>query len=145
MATAYSEGRRNYAGEVVAIPAGATVAGANFAQLVPGSDAIVCDGPLRLVECNLVNVRIDPRWTLERCNTAQVWYVVTTLAPPSFDAAEVERLRVLGEVLTAEEWAKIEADVIAPPETTTAVHFVCAHPDALPADLTPPPGARTEA
>lgn len=131
MAAEYDPAKRNYSRQTVAIPPGSVVTGCNFAQAAPGMPGILCDGPLRLVECNLVNCLLDPRWTVEQSNTAQIAYSTATNAAPEFTAAEVERLRVLGEILTPEEWAKVEPDILAPAEPVTVVTFIADHPSKI--------------
>jgi hypothetical protein len=67
---------KNYAFHRVRVPAGATVVGCNFTQLLPNTTAIVAAGPVTLIDCNLVNVALDPAWTVQGCNTSQAWLVV---------------------------------------------------------------------
>ncbi len=45
----------------------------NFSQLVPGTVLPAYAGQaVTFHKCNMVNVAIDPAWTVERCNTAQI-------------------------------------------------------------------------
>lgn len=131
MVAEYDPKRYNYCRETVAIPPGTVVEECNFAQTDAGTAAILCDGPLVFRECNLINCLLDPRWTLEGCNTAQVRFVTKTDAKAAFEPAEVSRLQVLSEILTADEWAKIEPLITAPPTESTDTEFICSHPEQL--------------
>lgn len=71
----YQPDWRNYSNHVVHIPAGTVVLGCNFMQAAPNTQGITSDGPITLIECNLTNVKLDPSWVLEKCNTAQAWLV----------------------------------------------------------------------
>lgn len=71
----YVAGWNNYSNHATVLEPGSEVRGCNFAQPLPDTAAIVCDGALTLIGCNLVNVRLDPRWIVEGCNTAQSWLV----------------------------------------------------------------------
>lgn len=68
----------NYSFMKVRVPSDTTIRGCNFAQCVPNTDAIKVQGnqnKLTLIDCNLVNVKLNPNWTLQGCNTAQAWLV----------------------------------------------------------------------
>lgn len=72
----YDPGWRNYAFHVVRFPDGAFVRGCNFSQAAPGTAALLPDGALTLIDCNLSNCLIDPAWKVENCNCAQAWRVL---------------------------------------------------------------------
>lgn len=117
-APAYDPATRNYAGQRVSIPPGSVVSGGNFAQRVPNTPAIECDGALTLEGCNLVNVTLDPRWALTECNTAQMWRFETTTDLDNPDS---------------------------PPRVEVTTQFAARHPSELPDPLVAPDGAVTEA
>lgn len=66
-------GWRNYAFLKVIFPPNITVRNCNFAQAVPGTDALSCDN-VTFIDCNLVNVRIKPGMNVPRVNNAQSWF-----------------------------------------------------------------------
>lgn len=70
----YHDGLWNYSFHTVHIPDGTIVQERNFAQLEPNTIGIVGQN-LTFIDCNLVNVAIDPSWTVQGCNTAQAWLV----------------------------------------------------------------------
>lgn len=56
-----------------ALPDGAVVEGINLSQAVAGTVLTNLAGvTVTFRNCNLVNVRIDKAWAVERCNVAQV-------------------------------------------------------------------------
>lgn len=127
----YNTNKRNYSKTTVTIQPGTVVKDCNFCQEVPGTQGIICDGVLTLRECNLVNCLIDERWIVESCNTAQIIYTVTTTAQEEWSVEEIARLQALSGLLTQEEWAKIEPEILAPAQDVTVATFVCSHPSAL--------------
>lgn len=70
----FDPGVRNYALHKVSIPDGTTLRECNFSQCVPNTDAIRGRN-LTFIDCNLVNVKIDASWRLQRSNTTQAWRV----------------------------------------------------------------------
>lgn len=72
---------RNYSWHRIQVPNGTVIdcrEGGNFTQLVPNTEAFdrtpgVWGHNLTFIECNLTNVKTYPDWTLQHCNTAQVW------------------------------------------------------------------------
>lgn len=66
---------KNYSFHTVIIEPKTEIRGYNFAQATPNTVAILCDGELKLIECNLSNVALDARWELEGCLTSQSWIV----------------------------------------------------------------------
>jgi len=67
----YTPNCRNYSFHKVIIPDGTIIREANFTQRDIDTDAIQGED-LNFIECNLVNVLINPSWKLESCNTCQV-------------------------------------------------------------------------
>lgn len=67
----------NYSYHNVIIPAGTVVREANFTQCEPKTDCITVEGQgtITFIDCNLGNVKLDPSWILERCNTVQSYLV----------------------------------------------------------------------
>ena len=61
----------NYAFHKVVIPDNTTIQGVNFSQKEPHTQAITGNN-LTFIECNLVNVQIDPTWIVQSSNTAQI-------------------------------------------------------------------------
>lgn len=70
----YHEGLWNYSYHSVTVPDGTTIEERNFTQLTPNTPAITGQN-LTFVNCNMLNVAIDPSWTVIGCNTAQAWFV----------------------------------------------------------------------
>lgn len=68
---------RNYSFNKVEIPDGTTIEGVNFTQRKPHTPAISGKN-LTFIDCNLVNVEIDPTWTLISSNNAQILRVLTS-------------------------------------------------------------------
>ncbi|MBU2052447.1 hypothetical protein KKH13_04560 [Patescibacteria group bacterium] len=66
---------RNYSFHKVVIPDGSVIREKNFTQVNPDTDAISGKN-ITFIECNLVNVKIDPTWIIQSCNTCQVKTVV---------------------------------------------------------------------
>lgn len=64
----------NYSYHTVIVPTGSTIIECNFAQCVPNTEAIIGDN-LTLIDCNLVNVKINPTWIVKGCLTVQSWVV----------------------------------------------------------------------
>lgn len=71
----YTEDNYNYSYHKVIIPDGTIVEERNFFQKDPHTKAIKGKN-LTFIECNLVNVEIDPSWIIQSCNTTQVMRVV---------------------------------------------------------------------
>ena len=65
---------RNYSYHKVVIQDGTVVRGCNFSQIEPKTDCIIGEN-LTFIDCNLVNVDIKPSWTVQGCNTSQIWRV----------------------------------------------------------------------
>jgi hypothetical protein len=61
---------RNYSFHKVIIPDGTTIKECNFSQRKADTEAISGKN-LTFIECNLVNNKIDPTWTIECCNISQ--------------------------------------------------------------------------
>lgn len=90
----YDPAWRNYSFHRVEIPAGTVVRGGNFSQVDPNNTAIITDGPITLIDCNLVNCAIDKAWTVEGCNTAQVWFTKQVDSEEtSFIAASADEIK----------------------------------------------------
>lgn len=68
------ENLKNYSFCTVTIPDGSTIENQNFTQVQPDTDCIIGEN-ITFIDCNLSNVRINPSWTLQDCNTAQFWLV----------------------------------------------------------------------
>ena len=68
--------KRNWSMQSAVIPDGSTVVGMNFCQANPDTDCI-SGKDLTFRECNLINVRLDPSWKIECCNTAKILREVT--------------------------------------------------------------------
>lgn len=62
--------QQNYSYMKVDIPNGTTITGANFTQKDPDTDAISGTG-LTFIDCQLINVRTHPTWTLIRTTAIQ--------------------------------------------------------------------------
>ncbi len=67
----YNFQSKNYSFHKVVIPNGTIIKEANFTQKEPHTDCIAGKN-LTFIECNLVNVELDPTWTVIDCNTAQI-------------------------------------------------------------------------
>lgn len=63
--------KRNYSGQAVKFEDGSILEHMNFSQETPDTMAIQGRN-LTFRHCNLVNVRLHPSWTVERCNTAEI-------------------------------------------------------------------------
>jgi hypothetical protein len=61
----------NYSFHKVVIPDGSVIKDSNFIQRVPGTDVIKGKN-LIFEDCNLVNVKVDPSWTLIQSNNTYV-------------------------------------------------------------------------
>ena len=69
---------RNYSFHRVRIKAGSVIRNCNFAQAAPNTDAIIVDGDpddLTFEDCNLHNVKLNPKWNIPGCGTVQSWLV----------------------------------------------------------------------
>lgn len=74
-------GWKNYSFHKVRIPPGTTIRDSNFAQIVPRTVAITIigsPGTVTFIDCNLIDVRLNPMWTLIDCNTVQSWLITGT-------------------------------------------------------------------
>lgn len=71
---------RNYSYTKVIIPAGTTVTGVNFTQKEPNTNAI-SGGNLTFVDCQMINVRINPSWTLIRSTAIQRKRIILSSTP----------------------------------------------------------------
>jgi len=71
----YTAQCRNYSFHKVLISDGATIRDTNFSQKEPHTVAIEGKN-LVFIDCNLVNVEIDPSWTLSGCNTSQIKRII---------------------------------------------------------------------
>jgi len=65
--------RGNYAFQQPTLDAGDLAIGANFEQIQAGTVLTGCAGKaITFRRCRMVNVAIDPAWTVEHCRTDQV-------------------------------------------------------------------------
>lgn len=143
MAFDFTSGRRNYSAQQTRIAPGSVVSECNFAQVEPNTPAIACDGELTLIECNLVNCALDPRWTVIDSNTAQMWYFEATQATPAaFDPAEVDRLRMLADLLTRDQWDKLAPEYMEEPSAEVTTTVVAVHPREIAGVCDVPIGAK---
>lgn len=83
----YTPKCRNYSFHKVIIPDGTIIREANFTQRV--LTAAISGKNLTFIDCNLVNVVVDPSWHLESCNTSQVDFA----AREAEEAAKLEALK----------------------------------------------------
>ena len=79
---------RNYSYHKIVIPDGTTIREVNFTQRKPNTQAI-SGRNLIFIDCNLVNVVVDPSWVLEGCNNAQI----------DLEAREAEEAAKIKEVI----------------------------------------------
>lgn len=73
----YDPAWRNYSFHTVRIPAGSEVRNANFSQAAPDTPALISDGDVVLIACNLVNCRVEPWMKIVGGNTAQIYRTQT--------------------------------------------------------------------
>lgn len=97
---------RNYAYHKVIIPDGTTVEGVNFTQAVPHTSAVAGKN-LTFINCNLVNVEIDPTWTLTNSNNTQVRTRTITVGNQQFVVKEVEKI--------TDNWVEVSREEIIAP------------------------------
>lgn len=74
----FSPSWKNYSFHKVRIAPETVLFGCNFTQTIPNTSAIIITGPpdsVTFIESNLCNVRINPGWVLQGCNTCQSWIV----------------------------------------------------------------------
>ena len=78
----FSSKWRNYSYHLIKIPDGTIVTERNFAQIAPVTDAFDktagFGNNLVFNDCNLVNVKSYPDWTISRGNTAQIDFYLET-------------------------------------------------------------------
>ena len=91
---------------------GGVLGSCNFTQIAPNTDAFdrtpgVFGHTLTFRNCNLVNVRIHPDWTVENCNTAQVDRVGMLL--PNEEGVEIT-----DDVYVADHPSRVNAQRIKP-------------------------------
>jgi len=67
----YTPKCRNYSFHKVIIPDGTTVRNANFTQKEPHTPAIQGKN-LAFIDCNLINIEIDPTWIMQGSNNCQI-------------------------------------------------------------------------
>jgi hypothetical protein len=80
---------RNFSFHKVIIPDGTVIREANFTQ--KDAHTVAIEGKnLTFIDCNLVNVEIDPSWTVQGCNTAQIKRVVTKQTDKEDGITELE-------------------------------------------------------
>jgi len=68
-----AEWGRNYAFTQPVLAEGDVAEGANFEQAYPDTVLTGCAGKaITFRHCRLINVHLDPAWTVEDCNTTQI-------------------------------------------------------------------------
>ena len=97
---------KNYSFHRVVIPDGTTLENCNFTQKIPHTISIQGKN-LNFIMCNLINVELDPTWTVVGCNKCQIKKIEKSVEDVNIDGQVMKKIIISNQVEKAGAYIEI--------------------------------------